>query len=239
MSSLTKAAAAAAFLGLTLSGTTHAAVISFTGGTVHFNGGGTSTTNNSAVHQSVSYYEEQGFKIEFVGASSSSPFSSIIGNYYGASNDVIHGHWATGNYGALTQIKITKLDGTAFDMNYFILTSNTDTGGGTASGNERAFITASSDGVTADYSQLLPVENWGFPASQVFLGAQFDAVKAVWFTAEDAIDCFGMDNFYINQAAPNQTPEPMSLALSLLALSGMGSAMRRRPIKSMSEASCD
>lgn len=200
--------------------------INFTGGTVTLNGGGTETTNNSVVWQDVDYYEEGGFRLDFI-PSSGSAFESIIGNYYGGGNDVIHGHWATGDFGGLTQIKVTKTDGAAFDLNYFVLTSNTDTGGSAASGNERAFIHASIDGVSESYSQLLPPEDWGFPASQIFLGAQFDGIKAFWFTAENAVDCFGMDNFFINEPAPG-IPEPTSLALLALGLAGLGMGRRRQ-----------
>ena len=43
--------------------------------------------------------------------------SLIIGDYYGGGNDVIHGHWATGIYGDLLEIKIYKADLTTFDQN--------------------------------------------------------------------------------------------------------------------------
>lgn len=194
--------------------------INFTGGNVVRNNGTTQTTNNSVVWDNVDYYEEDGFKLDFIGTTT--PFTSNIGNYYGsANNDVIHGHWATGNFGGLTQIKVTKLDNAAFDLNYFILTSNTDTGGGPASGNERAFIHASVDGINESFSQLLPTEDWGFPATQIFLGPQFDQIKSFWFTVENAVDCFGMDEFFINEPAPPNpdadVPEPTS-PLAFLAL---------------------
>jgi hypothetical protein len=212
-----------------VAGAAQASVVGFNGGTVTLNDNSTATSSNGSTLQNVRSYEEQGFKLEFFfSVASPSGFSSNIGNYYGSGNAVIHAHWATGNYGQVTQIKITKLDGSAFDMNYFVLTSDTDTGGGTASGNEQAYIHASSDGVSDDYAQLLPPENWGFPAQQIFLGSQFDSVKAVWFDVRNAVDCFGMDNFYINEAAPGTgVPEPGSLALAVLALGG-AAALRRR-----------
>lgn len=203
-----------------------AVVVTFTGGTMTDNSNNTAVTNNAATYNNVAKYEEAGFRVQFFGGSN--PNSGFIGNYYGAGNDVIHGHWATGNFGALTKILITKIDGTAFDMNYFVLTSNTDTGGGAASGNEKAYIHASGDGVTDDYAQLLPVEDWGFPATQVFLGSQFDNVKAVWFDVANVVDCFGMDNFFIDQAAPGDVPEPGSLALVGLALFGLSASAYRR-----------
>ncbi len=198
--------------------------INFTGGTVTLNDATTQTTNNSVVWQNVDYYEEGGFRLDFI-PNSGVVFESIIGNYYGGANDVIHGHWATGNYGGLTQIRVTKLDGAAFDLNYFVLTSNTETGGSVASGNEQARIHASLDGINSSFSQLLPSEDWGFPATQIFLGSNFDNIKAFWFTADNAIDCFGMDNFFINEPAPG-IPEPGTLALLGIGIAGL--TLRRR-----------
>ena len=194
--------------------------INFTGGTVTLLDGTTQTTDNLVVWQNVDYYEEGGFRLDFIG-NAANPFSAIVGNYYDAGNDVIHSHWRTGDFGEIDQIKVTKIDGTAFDLNYFVLTSNTDTGGTAASGNERALIHASVDGVTSNASRLLPPEDWGFPARQIFLGSEFDGIKAFWFTAENSIDCFGMDNFFINEPAPPEVPEPGSLALFGLGLAGI------------------
>lgn len=191
--------------------------IDFTGGTVTLLDGSTQTTNNSVVWQNVDYYEEDGFRLDFIG-NSANAFSAIIGDYYSGSNDVIHGHWATGGFGELTQIRVTKLDGTPFDVNYFVLTSNTAVGGSTATGAEQARIHASLDGSTSSYSQLLPPEDWGFPATQIFLGPQFDNIQAFWFTADNAIDCFGMDNFFIDEEA---IPEPGSFVLFGLGLAAI------------------
>lgn len=208
--------------------------INFTGGTVVRNDSSIQTTNNSGVWDNVDYYTEGGFKLDFI-SSGGGGFESNIGDYYRAGNDVIHGHWATGHFGGLTQIKVTKLDNAAFDLNYFVLTSNTDMGGGAASGNEKAYIHASFDGITSSYSQLLPVDNWGFPATQIFLNSNFDNIKAFWFTVGNAVDCFGMDNFFINEPPPpcdipgtcNKVPEPTA-NFGLLAFGSLGAIYARK-----------
>ena len=223
-------AIAGAVLSLAIAIPAQATQINFTGGTVYRHSAPTGvTTSNSVTWNDVDYYEEGGFRLDFIGNNGSIPFAAHIGNYYGAGNDVIHGHWNTGNFGDLTMIKVTKIDGSAFDLNYFVLTSNTDSGGGPASGNEQAFIHASLDGTTASYTQMLPPENWGFPANQIFLGSQFDGVKAFWFTVNNAVDCFGMDNFYIDEEAPpNPTPEPATFMLLGIGLAGLAWRARKQ-----------
>lgn len=196
-----------AILSFGLITTATATVISFDGGTV--SGGG-------------SIYEENGFRIQTFGD------NAFYGDYYSVGNNVIHGHWKDGCCGVLTKILVTKIDGTAFDLNYFILTSNTNSGGGAADGSERTYIHASADGLADSYSQLLPSEDWGFPATQIFLGSQFDSVKAFWFDQTSGVDCFGMDSFYINEAAPGTVSEPATLALASFALLGLGLSRRRK-----------
>jgi PEP-CTERM motif len=199
--------AACALLACGLATMAQAAVITFDGGTV--SAGGT-------------IYEEDGFRVQTIGG------SATYADYYGVGNNVIHSHWQDGCCGSITKIVVTKTDGTAFDLNYFILTSNTNTGGGAADGTEKTYIHASTDGITSNYSQLLPPDDWGFPAAQIFLGSQFDNVKAFWFTQESGVDCFGMDSFFINEAAPGTVPEPGSFALAGLAMLGLGFTRRRK-----------
>ena len=184
----------------------------------------TETTNNSVVWDNVDFYEEDGFRLDFLPDAGSSGFASNIGNYYGAGNDVIHSHWETGDYGEVTAIEITKVGGGTFDLNYFVLTSNTDTGGAPASGLEEAWIEGFVGNVSTGAAVKLPSQDWGFPASQILLGPQFDSVDVVRFFVTNAVDCFGMDEFFIDEPAP--VAEPTTLLLSGLGLAAL--AYRRR-----------
>jgi len=222
--------------------------INFTGGTVTLWDGTviTNATNNSIVRYGVSTYQEGNYLVTFLGdhaVNVSNPgFESIIGNYESSGNDIIHGHWANGHYGKLNKIFIQRTDGAEFDLNYFLLTSNTGIGGAGPTGFEQTYIHASSTvgdadgvGLSDDYSQLLPPDAWGWPETNIVLGSHFDGVRAFWFdspgTGQAAVDCFGMDMFYIDEPPPPGVPEPGSIALlsmMLLGSAGFGLARRRR-----------
>jgi hypothetical protein len=217
-------AAALALVGLA-AGSADAAVISFTGGTVTLLDGTTVITDTNTLHQGVDYYEEDGFRLDFLPNAGSAGFSTHVGDYYDVDNDVIHSHWESGEFGDVTQIAITKVGGGTFDLNYFILTSNTDTGGSPASGNEQAFVQGFAGGVATGAPVMLPPEDWGFPATPILLGSAFDEVDQVQFFVLNAVDCFGMDEFFIDEPAP--VPEPSLLLLSGSALA-LVVARRRR-----------
>ena len=118
-----------------------------------------------------------------------------------------------GQLWAVTSVEITKIGGGTFDLNYFVLTSNTEFGGTLASGNEQAFIEGFNCNVSTGAGVLLPSEDWGFPAVSIFLGSKFDSVDKVVFSVANDVDCFGMDEFYIDQPAPGDgtVPEPGSI----------------------------
>lgn len=182
-----------------------AVVIDFTGGSVN------GTYAN--------HYEENGFQVDVVGSS-----GAFFGNYYGTGNNVIHAHWDDGDYGDVTEITVTKIGGGTFDLNYFILASNTDTGGGTASGNEQAWIKNNNG-----FDMMLPIENWGFPATQIFLDSNWDNITSFSFYVTNAVDCFGMDEFYIDEPAPPRIPDS-GATLSLLGLAMVGIVAARRKL---------
>ncbi len=208
-------------------GQAHAAVVTFTGGTVTRLDATTQTTNNSIDWDNVDYYEENGFRLDFAPNSGSAFFSTHVGDYYSAGNDVIHGHWATGDFGFLTAIEITKIGGGTFDLNYFILVSNTEIGGGPASGFEQAWIEGFNSNVSTGSPVLLPSENWAFPATQIYLGSNFDSVDLVRFYVTNAVDCYGMDEFYIDEPAP--VPEPSTALLAVVGFAALfAGALDRR-----------
>ncbi|MCX4029670.1 PEP-CTERM sorting domain-containing protein [Endozoicomonas sp. SM1973] len=216
---LIKATACVAFCSIT--SLSHASLIDFTGGTVHHFNGGTAVTDKSTNYQEVDYYVEDGVKFDFIGPSGTAS-SYNIGNYYGIENDVIHGHWSEGPYGDMESIFVNMLDGSAFDLNYFKITSNTSNGGGPASGNEKVYLNALADGVNISYSMLLPSDDWGFngPNAEIFLGAEFDNISAFSITYEASAVGFGMDEFFINEE-PTPIPEPISILSFALGLAGL------------------
>lgn len=197
----------------------HAVLVTFTGGTVTFQDTTTLVTNGTTSNGNAAFYDEGGYRFSFLPALLS-PSSAFVGTYYGGNNDVIHAHWDTGGIGQVNLMEITQLAPGTFDLNYFTLTSNSQIGGGPATGLEETWVQGYLGGFPTGPAVLLPVEDWGFPATQVGLGPDFDAVDSVRFFVTNQVACFGMDDFYINEI-----PAPSTLAIG--ALFG-GLALRRR-----------
>ena len=108
----------------------------------------------------------------------------------------------------------------------------------TVFGTEQTFINAWMGGVNT-YSQLLPPDSWGWDGvqnpgtlqndPQIYLGADFDNVDLVTFSIASDVYCFGMDEFYIDEAAPPAVvPEPSTIVLLGGGLAGLAFVSRRR-----------
>jgi hypothetical protein len=232
--------AAVALVGLSAGGA-DATQITFDGGLAYLHSGGPIVTSNIGASTSdVDYYEEDGFRLDFIQAGDPGgpwpAFATHIGNYYNVGNAVIHSHWLSGNDGDVTAVEITKVAAGTFDLNYFILTSNQETPGasGSPTGNELAYIEGFFDlagTMSSGAPVLLPVEQWGFPATQIYLGANFDAIQLARVYVTNQVNCFGMDEFYIDEDAPepfSTVPEPSTLVLSGSALAAVVAFRRRR-----------
>lgn len=175
-----------------------AAVITFTGGTATDAYNNTYVTTEHGTYYNIVSYVENGFEMRYV-SSSNNYNAQTVGEYYGSENDVIHGHW----FGGLESIDISNINGSTFDLNYFIITSNTSQGGGHATGNEHIYVQGYRDGVAVTAPYMLPSEDWGIgEVSNIILNSEFDNVDLFRIYGEGAF-CFGMDAFYINEAAPN------------------------------------
>lgn len=209
------------------------AIIDFAGGTAYLFDGTSVVTDNTGLWNSiVDYYEEDGMRVDFVGG------YGTIGDYYSTGfgtgggpayeNSVIHAHPFTD-----IDIVFSKIDGTPFDLTYVDMTSNTDYGGGGASGNELSYIT------TGGYSMLLPSSDWGL--DYTYFGDPGDGIKRLWLDANfkgitsftlSSLNayCFGMDNFYIDQEAPPPIPAPAAIMLGMMGTGLVGWLRRRRSL---------
>lgn len=223
-----------------LSGTANAALIDFTGGTVYRNDGSTAVTSGVGSFDNVSYYVEDGFKLEFLFNSTPTAFGTHVGDYYNTGNDVFHAHWAnngSGNqsftYGEVYEIRVSKLDGTTFDLGGFRVSTNTATGGGHSDGNEMTWVNSSKG---ANLFTVDP-DNWGLGSGTDPLiniaptNTYFNDIT--WFSfTNDALSSavgLGLDNFFLDEPGDpggvdptNPIPTPAPLALLALGLMGIG-----------------
>lgn len=181
-------------------------VYEFTGGDATQADGSviSSIDGDSTSHRSTTFYTEADFEMVV----SPEGAAIVVGNYYGSAGEgVVHGHWKEEG-GAMEKLVFSAGSGEAFDLNYYVLTSNTERGGGTATGNEDTYIIASKDGVTESFRSKLPSEDWGIAKfREIYLGPEFDDIKAFWFDSEGGTYCFGMDKFYVNLAPPEPTTD--------------------------------
>jgi len=216
----------------------NAILIDFTGGTVVQNNGANGVTNQSNVFQNVSSYTEDGFLVELLFNGGFEPFASIVGDYYNTGNDVLHAHWdEQGGFGNVTEIRVSKLDGTNFDLGGFAVSTNTAVGGGASIGTELAWLNSSK----ADEIFEIGPDSWGLgngPDPLYNLTGNALATDISWFSFTNGIDSssvgFGLDNFFLNEAGdpngtdPTSVSEPATLALLGLGLAGLGFTRRQK-----------
>jgi hypothetical protein len=212
----------------TLSSPINAAQIDFTGGTAFFNGNGSGVTNNSNSFTNVSYYEEAGFKLEFVFESTPSAFSTIVGDYYRTGNDVLHAHWGgndkqSRHFGEVDEIRISKIDGSTFDLGGFRVSTNTAKGGGQSDGNELTWVNSSKGN---EIFSVTP-DSWGLGAGNDPLitiapnNRLFDDILWFSFTNDELSSAvgLGLDNFFLDEAGdlngsnPSVVPIPAAIWL--------------------------
>jgi len=220
-----------ALIGLLLAVSAYADIVTFTGGTVHMAGGDTAVTDGTMLYGNVSYYEEGDFYLQY---NSPSPFGQYVGTYYSQGNDVIHGHWDDG----LESIEIARSDNEQFTLKYFSLTSNTEVGGGAATGNENIFIQGYVGGVSVTESYRIPSDDWGGTFNDVLLPNEFANVDKVLISGEGAY-CFGMDSFAFDEASFEElltgnevalepvVPEPATVGLIGVGAMALATVRRR------------
>lgn len=178
-----------------LMSTASAVVVGFDGGTATLRDGTVMVTSNIDGTWDVENYEENGVLVQFNGLTDS--FGSYIGKYYfdgefygHEEGAVIHTHW-----GSLQSVTFSMKDGSAFELNYMDVTTNT---------GSNSWVTAS-NGAT----MLIPYSDWGFidGMERVWFTPDFDSITSFTVTSNDAF-CFGLDNFYINEPAPPNPDDP-------------------------------
>jgi hypothetical protein len=133
----------------------------------------------------------------------------------------------------LQSIDVKNVEGATFDLNYFTITSNTSQGGGSHTDDEMIYVQGFRNGSAVTGSYLLPGEDWGMATtSDIVLSSEFDNIDLFRISGSGAF-CFGMDAFYINQAAPVEgiaigSPSIPESSSALLGGLGMLVLFRRR-----------
>ena len=210
-----------------------ATVVTFTGGIATTSDGQTHITNNSQPFFNVMSYAEGSFLLTYNVTPGSGYQSQTVGNYYG-NGDVIHAHWT----GGLQSIDVTRTGNAAYDLQYFSLTSNTEVGGGHATGNEHIYIQGYYQGNVVTPQFMLPGEDWGGSYQDIILPSSFDLVDMVRISGSGAF-CYGMDNFVFDEPIPTEllsgngtgliptapVPEPTAAVLGSL---GLALLLRRK-----------
>lgn len=232
---------AAALIAITTTLSSHQAFstqINFTGGQATLTNGNVEVPNNNDVLQNVTTYVKSGFQFEFFFAGIPQSFSSIVGDFYSVANDVTHVHWSGGGFGDVSELKVSKVDGTTFDLGGFKISSNTATGGGAADGNE--LVSINTDKANSIFN--LPSDDWGLNSGSDPLitidptNLFFDDIS--WFSFTNDIGSsavsLGLDDFFLDEAGdPNgfdptgniDVPIPATAALLVWGLVGV---MRRK-----------
>jgi len=209
------------------------AIVTFTGGTAISPDGTEFVTNAQSQNSNIVSYQEGTVILEYVSPVGDYSFQTV-GDYYGAGDDVIHGHWT-----AISAIEISRENNVPFDLQFFHVTSNTEVGGGPATGTEIIAIQGWLEGVAVTEEYMLPTDDWGGEYRDVFLPESFDNVDKVvirdlaqwetgeWVPAEWSAFCYGMDNFVFDEVVPQDLIIGNSLDLTIAATPApeLGSAL--------------
>lgn len=209
-----------------------ATLMDFTGGTITENDGVTTHVSDSLTSfQNVSSYIQDGFKVQFIFSGTPSSFASIVGNYYNTSNDVAHWHWDDGIFGEVTEVIISKVDNSTFDLGGFQVTTNTANGGGSSDGFESVAINSSK------MANLFTVDSddWGLGNGTdplITIDPLNDFFKGItWFSftnnSSSSSVGMGIDNIFLDEAGdpngfdPTTVSSPATMSLLFLGLAGM------------------